>query len=133
VCVGSDLTARFGGFASVSMHDPNQAAQELKRAVRELGLLGVMLNDFQEAEKGTKMLWYDQPEYDPFWAMVQELDGKFLNCSSNNSTLLHSPSFADQRGHRSSLGGSSCLACGCVPVRDWSLSSCMPRISNLTP
>jgi 2,3-dihydroxybenzoate decarboxylase len=56
------------------MHDPHQAAQELKRAVKELGLLGAILNDFQEAENGTKMLWYDQPEYDPFWAMVQELD-----------------------------------------------------------
>jgi 2,3-dihydroxybenzoate decarboxylase len=56
------------------MHDPHQAAQELKRAIKELGLYGVMLNDFQEAENGTKMLFYDQPEYDPFWAMVQELD-----------------------------------------------------------
>jgi 2,3-dihydroxybenzoate decarboxylase len=60
------------------MHDPKQAAQELKRAVTELGLLGCMLNDFQEAENGTKMLWYDQPEYDPFWEMVQELDGTFF-------------------------------------------------------
>ena len=59
----------------MSMHDPKQAAQEAKRAVKELGLKGIMLNDFQEAENGTKMLFYDQPEYDPFWAMVQELDG----------------------------------------------------------
>jgi len=70
---------RFGGFASVSMHDPKQAAQELERAIKELGLLGVILNDFQEAENGTKMLWYDQPEYDVFWAKVQELDGKLLD------------------------------------------------------
>ena len=33
---------RFSGFASVSMHDPKQAAQELRRAVKELGLVGVM-------------------------------------------------------------------------------------------
>lgn len=70
---------RFGGFASVSMHDPKQAAQELERAIKELGLLGVILNDFQEAENGTKMLWYDQPEYDVFWAKVQELDGRLLD------------------------------------------------------
>ena len=57
------------------MHDPNQAAQEARRAIKELGLKGIMLNDFQEAENGTKMLFYDQPEYDPFWAAVQELDG----------------------------------------------------------
>jgi 2,3-dihydroxybenzoate decarboxylase len=70
---------RFGGFASVSMHDPKQAADELERAIKELGLYGVILNDFQEAENGTKMLWYDQPEYDVFWAKVQELDGTVLN------------------------------------------------------
>jgi 2,3-dihydroxybenzoate decarboxylase len=58
------------------MHDPKQAAEELKRAVKELGLLGAILNDFQEAENGTKSLYYDTPEYDVFWAMVQELDGK---------------------------------------------------------
>jgi 2,3-dihydroxybenzoate decarboxylase len=33
---------RFSGFASVSMHDPNQAATELRRAIKELGLVGVM-------------------------------------------------------------------------------------------
>jgi 2,3-dihydroxybenzoate decarboxylase len=33
---------RFSGFASVSMHDPKQAAQELRRAVKELGLVGAM-------------------------------------------------------------------------------------------
>ena len=75
---------RFGGFASVSMHDPKQAAQELERAIKELGLYGVILNDFQEAENGTKMLWYDQPEYDVFWAKVQELDGTVLRpCTTN--------------------------------------------------
>jgi len=65
---------RFSGFASLSMHDPKQAAQELERAIKELGLVGVILNDFQEANNGTKMLFYDQPEYDPFWAKLQELD-----------------------------------------------------------
>jgi predicted TIM-barrel fold metal-dependent hydrolase len=33
---------RFSGFASLSMHDPKQAAQELRRAVKELGLVGCM-------------------------------------------------------------------------------------------
>ena len=36
---------RFQGFASVSMHDPSEAARELTRAVKELGLKGCMLND----------------------------------------------------------------------------------------
>lgn len=33
---------RFSGFASLSMHDPKQAAEELRRAVNELGLVGAM-------------------------------------------------------------------------------------------
>src|SRR5579871_4300808 len=41
-----ETNIRFGGFASLSMHDPKQAAEELKRAVKELGLLGAILNDF---------------------------------------------------------------------------------------
>jgi 2,3-dihydroxybenzoate decarboxylase len=87
---------RFGAFANVSMHDPKQAAQELERAVRELGMIGVILNDFQEAENGTKMLWYDQPEYDVFWAKVEELDGIALRlCIAKNSPLLYS----SQRSH----------------------------------
>jgi len=66
---------RFQGFASLSMHDPEQAAGELRRAVEELGLKGAIINDYQSAgENGETMLMYDQPAYDPFWAAVQELD-----------------------------------------------------------
>jgi 2,3-dihydroxybenzoate decarboxylase len=36
----SNNTARFGGFASLSMHNAAEAAQELHRAVTELGFLG---------------------------------------------------------------------------------------------
>lgn len=34
-------TERFGGFASLSMHNATNAALELKRAVEELGFLGM--------------------------------------------------------------------------------------------
>jgi 2,3-dihydroxybenzoate decarboxylase len=40
-------TVRFGGFASLAMHNATTAAQELKRAVVELGFLGAMLNDYR--------------------------------------------------------------------------------------
>jgi 2,3-dihydroxybenzoate decarboxylase len=42
-------TMRFGGFATVAMHDPVVAAQELKRAITQLGFLGVLFNDFQQS------------------------------------------------------------------------------------
>ena len=63
---------RFAGFCVLSMHDPCQAAQELRRSIIELGLKGAIINDFQSAgPDGETMLMYDQPEYDPFWAAVQ--------------------------------------------------------------
>ncbi|KAJ7803160.1 2,3-dihydroxybenzoate decarboxylase [Mycena leptocephala] len=67
--------SRFAAFAAVSMHDPKQAAEELSRAVIELGCVGVMLNDFQSSgPDGNTMLFYDDPSYDVFWAAVEELD-----------------------------------------------------------
>lgn len=42
-------TERFGGFASLAMHNATVAAQELRRAVTELGFLGVLLNDYQQS------------------------------------------------------------------------------------
>ncbi|KIJ45915.1 hypothetical protein M422DRAFT_66939 [Sphaerobolus stellatus SS14] len=71
----SNNTMRFGAFAALSMHNASQAAQELKRAVNELGFLGALINDYQQSgADNTTLLYYDQPEYDVFWAMVEELD-----------------------------------------------------------
>ncbi|KAJ7200697.1 hypothetical protein C8J57DRAFT_1413207 [Mycena rebaudengoi] len=71
----SNNTLRFGGFATLAMHNATTAALELKRAVRELGFLGAMLNDYQQSGSDNEdLLYYDQPEYDVFWEMVTELD-----------------------------------------------------------
>jgi len=37
----SNNTMRFGGFASLSMHNATNAALELRRTVKELGFLGL--------------------------------------------------------------------------------------------
>ncbi|KAM7187769.1 hypothetical protein V8F20_010826 [Naviculisporaceae sp. PSN 640] len=68
---------RFGGFASVSMHDAAEAAAEARRAVKELGMFGVMINDFQEVPvspecpEGKK--FYDAQEFRVFWKEISEL------------------------------------------------------------
>jgi len=65
---------RFGALAALSMHDPSQAARELKRCVKELGMFGGLVNDFQSTGKdGGGKVYFDTRKYDPFWAMVQEL------------------------------------------------------------
>ncbi|KAE8355284.1 amidohydrolase 2 [Aspergillus coremiiformis] len=66
---------RLGAFAALSMHDPVQAGEELRRCVTELGFHGALLNDIQHAgPDGETYLFYDQPEYDAFWKVAVELD-----------------------------------------------------------
>ena len=49
-------TIRFGAFATVAMHDPQAAAIELNRTIKELGFLGVLLNDYQQSGADNSML-----------------------------------------------------------------------------
>lgn len=68
---------RFAAFAGVSMHDPANAAAELTRCVKELGMVGVMLHDAQEyldADGVVKEQFYDDPKYDTFWATAESLE-----------------------------------------------------------
>ncbi|KAI8143590.1 amidohydrolase family protein [Fennellomyces sp. T-0311] len=66
---------RFGAFATLSMHDPKQAGEELRRVVTKYGFHGALLNDIQHSgPDGDDLLYYDQPEYDAFWKVVCELD-----------------------------------------------------------
>lgn len=67
--------ARFGALAALSMHDPVQAATELRRAVQELGFFGGLVNDYQSVgTDGSGRVYYDTKDYDPFWKVVEELD-----------------------------------------------------------
>ncbi|KAK4569948.1 hypothetical protein LTR86_002918 [Recurvomyces mirabilis] len=70
-----DHRDRLGAFAALSMHDPVQAGEELRRCVEKFGFHGALLNDFQHSgPDGETFLFYDQPEYDVFWKVVVELD-----------------------------------------------------------
>ena len=65
---------RFAGFTALSMHDADEAARELRRAVEQLGFKGALLNSFQQAgADGETCLYYDLAEYEPFWAEVERL------------------------------------------------------------
>ncbi|KAG5939764.1 hypothetical protein E4U53_007738 [Claviceps sorghi] len=69
---------RFGAFATLSMHNPDQAAAELKRCVTTYGFKGALVNDTQRAgADGDDMIFYDGPEWDPFWRTVTQLDVPF--------------------------------------------------------
>ena len=65
---------RYGGLAALPMQDPDAASAELTRAIKELGFQGAMVNGFTQKDVPDSAIYYDIPEYRPFWATVSELD-----------------------------------------------------------
>ncbi len=68
--------ARFGAFAAVSMHSAEDAVAEATRAVKKLGMFGVMVNDYQVVTEGGDSegkKYYDAAEFRPFWKAIEEL------------------------------------------------------------
>ncbi len=68
---------RYAAFAALPMHDPESAAEELTRCVRDLGFKGCMVNGFQQVGDTDNLRYYDIPEYRSFWATVSALDVPF--------------------------------------------------------
>jgi gamma-resorcylate decarboxylase len=68
---------RLKGFATLPLQDPEAAAQELTRCVRDLGFCGALVNGFSQIGEADSAVFYDLPQYRSFWATVQELDVPF--------------------------------------------------------
>lgn len=68
---------RFQAIAALPMQDPDLATVELNRSVEELGFRGALVNGFSQAHDPESMLFYDLPQYWPFWAEVERLDVPF--------------------------------------------------------
>ncbi len=58
---------RFAGFATLPLQDPAAAVTELRRAVEELGLVGVLINDHVLGH------YLDEPQFRPVWAELERL------------------------------------------------------------
>jgi gamma-resorcylate decarboxylase len=65
---------RFGGFAALPMQDPKAAADELERAVRQLGFHAPLVNSFSNVGTDEDVTFLDEPQYEPFWERVQDLN-----------------------------------------------------------
>ena len=68
---------RLKGFAALPLQDPQAAAQELTRCVKELGFCGALVHGFSQIGETDSAVFYDLPQYRPFWATVQQLDVPF--------------------------------------------------------
>lgn len=65
--------ARYGGFATLPMQDPQSAIAELERCVTQLGFPGIMLNDFTNIGDAETGWYYDHDRFLPFWERVESL------------------------------------------------------------
>ena len=68
---------RFASFAALPMQDPEAAAAELTRCVKELGMVGALVNGFSQRGTADNVIYYDVPQYRPFWRTVEALDVPF--------------------------------------------------------
>jgi aminocarboxymuconate-semialdehyde decarboxylase len=66
---------RIAGLATVPMQDTDLAVAELTRAIRDLGLRGVMIDDHVNGQT------YDDPRFDAFWEAAAAL-GARSSCTS---------------------------------------------------
>lgn len=68
---------RLKGFAALPLQDPQAAALELTRCVKELGFCGALVAGFSQIGEADSAVFYDLPQYRSFWATVQQLDVPF--------------------------------------------------------
>jgi len=68
---------RFAGFAALPMQDPQAAAEEFERCVRDLKFKGALVNSFSQLGSADTAIYYDLPQYRPFWAVVERLGAPF--------------------------------------------------------
>ena len=53
------------------MQDPDLATRELERCVKDLGFIGALVNGFSQTSDPDAAVYYDLPQYRPFWKMVR--------------------------------------------------------------
>jgi len=68
---------RFVGVAALAMQDPDNAAAELERCVKDLGFRGALVNGFSQVGSPDTTVYYDLPQYRTFWRVVERLDVPF--------------------------------------------------------
>jgi 2,3-dihydroxybenzoate decarboxylase len=65
---------RYAGFAAVALQNPEAAANELERCVKQLGFKGAMVNGYSNIQNENTGNYTDEPKFDVFWAKVAELN-----------------------------------------------------------
>jgi 2,3-dihydroxybenzoate decarboxylase len=64
---------RLRAFACVPLQEPEKAADELERAVRNLGFVGALINGYSNIGDENTARYLDESEVESFWARVEAL------------------------------------------------------------
>ena len=64
---------RLRAFACLPMRYPEAAVDELRRAVKDLGFVGALINGYDNSGE-SQPIYYDAPEYLDFWKAAESLD-----------------------------------------------------------
>lgn len=91
---------RFAAFAALPLQDPDAATRELERCVKELKFVGALVNGFSDSGDPNNLLYYDLPQYRPFWKAVDALGVPFY-LHPRNPIMGQIPGY---KGHNWLLG-----------------------------
>jgi len=58
---------RYAGFAAVPLQNPEAAADELERCVKQLGFKGAMVNGYTNVQDENTGEYTDEPKFEVFW------------------------------------------------------------------
>ena len=68
---------RFSGFAALAMQDPEGAALELERCIKQLGFVGALVNGYSQIGSPDNCVYLDLKQYWDFWGVVEKLGVPF--------------------------------------------------------
>ena len=68
---------RFQALAALPLQDPDMAAKELQRCVKDLGMVGALANGFSQVGDLNTIAYLDEKQYWPFWQVCDQLDVPF--------------------------------------------------------
>ena len=76
---------RFQALAALPMQDPDLAARELQRCVKDLGMVGALVNGFSQVGDANTITYLDEQQYWPFWGVVRGARRAVLSASAQSA------------------------------------------------
>jgi 2,3-dihydroxybenzoate decarboxylase len=70
---------RYAGFAAVALQNPEAAAEELERCVKQLGFKGAMINGYSNIQNEDTIEYSDEPKFEVFGPKWRNSTSPFIS------------------------------------------------------